>query len=56
VFVQYRNAGGRRTGVLPDFFIGAHAAVTKLPLLTRDAARYRTYFPNTALIAPEKPA
>jgi predicted nucleic acid-binding protein len=56
VFVQYRKAGGGRTGVLPDFFIGAHAAVTKLPLLTRDAARYRTYFPNMALIAPEKPA
>jgi predicted nucleic acid-binding protein len=42
--------------VLPDFFIGAHPAVTKLPLLTRDVGRYLTYFPNMALIAPEKPA
>ena len=56
VFVQYRKAGGGRTGVLPEFFIGAHPAVTKLPLLTRDVGRYLTYFPNMALIAPEKPA
>jgi len=48
----YRAAGGTRTGVLPDFFIGAHAAVARLPLLTRDPRRYRTYFPNLALIAP----
>jgi hypothetical protein len=40
----------------PDVFIGAHAAVARLPLLTRDAARYRASFPNMALIAPEKPA
>jgi predicted nucleic acid-binding protein len=52
-FVQYRNAGGVRTGVLPDFFIGAHAMVESLPLLTRDARRYRSYFPTVALIAPE---
>jgi predicted nucleic acid-binding protein len=51
-FQQYRAAGGTRTGVLPDFFIGAHAAVEGLPLLTRDAGRYRTYFPKIALIAP----
>ena len=54
VFVQYRKSGGARTGVLPDFFIGAHAAVSGLPLLTRDGGRYRTYFPRMALIAPEK--
>lgn len=52
VFVQYRKAGGARTGVLPDFFIGAHAAVEGLPLLTRDVGRYRIYFPTVELIAP----
>jgi predicted nucleic acid-binding protein len=52
-FAQYRSAGGIRTGVLPDFFIGAHADVERLPLLTRDARRYRHYFPTVALIAPE---
>lgn len=48
----YRAAGGTRTGVLSDFFIGAHAAVARLPLLTRDPRRYRTYFPDVTLIAP----
>ena len=52
VFQRYRASGGSRTGVLPDFFIGAHAAVAKLPLLTRDVGRYRTYFPAVELIAP----
>lgn len=52
-FLAYRKRGGTRTGVLPDFFIGAHAAVMGLPLLTREAARYRTYFPGVALITPE---
>jgi predicted nucleic acid-binding protein len=52
VFQRYRAAGGTRTGVLPDFFIGAHAAVAGLPLLTRDARRYRTYFPSIDLITP----
>lgn len=53
-FVRYRKSGGPRTGVLPDFFIGAHAEVERLPLLTRDPRRYRTYFPNVTLIAPEQ--
>jgi predicted nucleic acid-binding protein len=51
-FWAYRKQGGTRTGVLPDFFIGAHAAVMDLPLLTRDSGRYRTYFPGIQLIAP----
>ena len=52
VFGQYRRADGARTGVLPDFFIGAHAAVAQIPLLTRDTRRYQTYFPTLNLIAP----
>jgi predicted nucleic acid-binding protein len=52
-FAVYRETGGSRDRVLPDFFIGAHAEVERLPLLTRDARRYRTYFPNVALIAPD---
>jgi hypothetical protein len=52
-YLQYRAAGGMRTGVLADFFIGAHAAVEKLPLLTRDSRRYRHYFPTVVLITPE---
>jgi predicted nucleic acid-binding protein len=52
-FVQYRKRGGIRSSPLPDFFIGAHAAVEGLPLLTRDAARFRTYFPRLKIIAPE---
>ncbi|MBA2398153.1 MAG: type II toxin-antitoxin system VapC family toxin [Bradyrhizobium sp.] len=51
--VQYRTSGGVRSGVLPDFFIGAHAAIENLPLLTRDTRRYRNYFPTVTLIAPE---
>lgn len=51
-FQQYRAAGGVGTGVLPDFFIGAHAAIEGWPLLTRDAHRYRRYFPKLTLIAP----
>lgn len=49
---DYRRRGGQRTSILPDFFIGAHAAVLRVQLLTRDAARYRTYFPTVELIAP----
>ncbi len=52
VFERYRKRGGTRTGALPDFFIGAHAAVSGLTLLTRDARRYRTYFPKLKIIAP----
>jgi len=51
-FIRYRRAGGTRRSPLPDFFIGAHAAVEGLQLLTRDAARYRTYFPGIRIIAP----
>jgi len=52
VFQRYRRSGGARTGVLPDFFIGAHAAVAKAPLLTRDARRYRAWFPTVQILAP----
>lgn len=52
-FPQYRCKSGASTGVLPDFFIGAHAAVAGIPLLTRDTRRYRTYFPKLALISPD---
>ena len=51
-FQSYRARGGTRTGVLPDFLIGAHAAVKELLLLTRDLGRYRSYFPTVSLIAP----
>ncbi len=52
VFLRYRRRGGTRALPLRDFYIGAHAAVAGFRLLTRDAARYRTYFPSVALIAP----
>ncbi len=51
-FVEYRRRGGARTSPLPDFYIGAHAAVAGLELLTRDARRYRGYFPRVSLISP----
>jgi predicted nucleic acid-binding protein len=51
-FVAYRRRGGERRSPLPDFYIGAHAAVRGYRLLTRDAVRYRTYFPSVELIAP----
>jgi predicted nucleic acid-binding protein len=52
-FVTYRRRGGARQSPLPDFFIGAHAAVAGYALMTRDAVRYRTYFPKLPLIAPD---
>ena len=52
VFQQYRAAGGSRANLLPDFVIGAHAAVRGYTLLTRDARRYRTYFPKLKIVAP----
>jgi predicted nucleic acid-binding protein len=54
VFKTYRRRGGQRNSVLPDFFIGAHAAVLGAPLITRDTGRYRSYFPTVELIAPER--
>ena len=51
-FVQYRRQGGTKTNVLADFFIGAHAAVASLPVLTRDVRRYASYFPTVQLVAP----
>ena len=51
-FVEYRRRGGNRRSPLPDFYIGAHAAVTRRALLTRDANRYRTLLPALALITP----
>jgi predicted nucleic acid-binding protein len=52
-FLEYRRRGGSRTSPVPDFYIGAHAAVAGYRLLTRDATRYRTHFPTLELIAPE---
>ncbi len=55
-YTRYRAAGGIRTGVLPDFFIGAHAQVIGRPILTRDVRRYRSYFPDVKLITPDRPS
>ena len=52
-FLRYRKGGGARRSPLPDFYIGAHAAVRGATLLTRDASRYRSYFPTLQVIAPE---
>lgn len=52
-FAKYRRLGGTRERILGDFYVGAHAQVEGLALLTRDAARYRTYFPKVNLIAPD---
>lgn len=51
-FVKYRRQGGTKSNVLADFFIGAHAAVAGLPVLTRDVRRYTTYFPSIELVSP----
>jgi predicted nucleic acid-binding protein len=52
VFLTYRKSRGMKHNVLPDFFIGAHAAVMQWPILTRDVGRYRTHFPSVQLITP----
>ena len=51
-FVRYRRQGGQKSNVLADFFIGAHSAVSRYPILTRDTRRYSTYFASVNLIAP----
>jgi predicted nucleic acid-binding protein len=51
-FVKYRKRGGSRRSPLPDFYIGAHAAIADFTLLTRDASRYRTYFPTLRIVVP----
>ena len=51
-FLQYRKRGGSKQSPLPDFLIGAHAAVMGWPLLTRDARRYASYFPKLSLVTP----
>lgn len=52
IFIKYKNAGGTKTSTLPDFFIGSHAAILNIPLLTRDKKRYKNYFPKLEIIAP----
>jgi predicted nucleic acid-binding protein len=52
-FLKYRRSGGAKTSPLPDFFVGAHAMVGGLPLLTRDRGRYQSYFPKLKIIAPD---
>lgn len=52
-FLRYARSGGRKRSPLPDFFIGAHAAVAGMALMTRDVGRYRTYFPALRLISPQ---
>lgn len=52
-FLEYRRRGGNRRSPLPDFYIGAHAAVAGMALLTRDCDRYQTYFPDLQIITPE---
>jgi hypothetical protein len=52
VFLDYRRRQGTKQGVLPDFYVGAHAAVCGYAILTRDSARYRSYFPTVELITP----
>jgi hypothetical protein len=52
VFARYRATGGTRASLLPDFFVGAHAQIARMTILTRDARRYRTHFPAVPLITP----
>jgi predicted nucleic acid-binding protein len=51
-FQAYRKKGGTKNNILGDFFVGAHAAVSRLPVLTRDIQRYKTYFPSVQLVSP----
>jgi len=51
-YVKYRRAGGAKRSPLPDFYIGAHAAISRMTLLTRDGSRYRSYFPTLGVVAP----
>ena len=53
-FIKYRRLDGKKLHPLPDFFIGAHAAINELDLLTRDNSRYKTYFPTVKIISPKK--
>lgn len=53
-FARYRRQGGKKQNVLSDFFIGAHAAVSDFPILTRDSRRYTSYFPGIILITPDQ--
>jgi len=53
-FLAYRKRGGSRDAPLPDFYIGAHAAIGRLALLTRDKARFHTYFPKVEILSPQK--
>ncbi len=53
VFLEYRKNKGIKNSTLPDFFIGAHAAVSSFDLITRDTGRYKTYFPNVNIISPK---
>lgn len=53
-FLDYRRRGGLRSAPLPDFYIGAHAAVENLALLTRDVARFQTYFPKVEILSPPR--
>ncbi len=52
IFLAYRRRGGAKRSPMPDFYVGAHAVVARMDLLTRDSARYKTYFPGLTIIAP----
>ena len=53
-FLKYRQRRGHKAQPLPDFFIGAHAAVAKMDLITRDTRRFQTYYPSVNLICPQQ--
>jgi predicted nucleic acid-binding protein len=54
-FLAYKRRGGTKRSPMPDFYVGAHAVVARMALLTRDAARYQTYFPGLKVLAPRRP-